>query len=201
MQNLARQAIQAALKKDWKKAEEINLTLLTQNPNDVPSLNRLSLAQTNLGKIGSAQRTLRLALGLDPSNPIALKNLKRLKAAKKSRVIPEKTPSALTGSVFLKEKGKTTTVALPKPAEPQVLSTLCIGDILNLEPKKKGIQVKKGKIYIGSLPNPLAFHLDRLLKRGYRYDVYLWKVEPKAVSVFIKEVFRPKSMEGIFSFI
>lgn len=200
MKTLVQQAIQAALEKDWEKAIDLNSAFLAENPNDVPSLNRLSLAQTNLGKTKAARASLKRALDLDPSNPIALKNLQRLKAVQNTRLGPQKA-SSLTGSIFLKEEGKTKTVALTRPAEPQVLHTLSVGDNLVLDPKKRGIQVKKEKKYLGSLPNLLAFHLQKLLAKGYRYDVYLWRIEPKTISVFIKEVFQPKSMKGVPSFI
>lgn len=200
MKTLARQAIQAALEKDWKKAEKLNLEILAQESSDVPSLNRLSLAQANLGKIKAAQKSLKSALSHDPSNPIALKNLNRLKTVKKAKTTSEDT-SSLTANVFLKEKGKTKTAVLIKPAEPQVLNTLSVGENLTLDPKKKALQVKKGKLYLGSLPNLLAFRLQKLIKKGYRYQVYLWRTEPKTISVFIKEVFRPKKMAGIPSFI
>lgn len=200
MKNLVQKAVQAALNKDWKKAEKINLEILERDPNNVPSLNRLSLAQVKLGKINEAKKTLKLVLDLDPSNPIATKNLNRLKLAKKTKVSSQKAPIPIR-NLFLEEKGRTKTVSLLKPAEPEILSTLSTGEKLTFLPQKNIVRVKRGKTYIGTLPDLLAFHLLPLLKKGYRYEVYVWKVEPKAISVFIKEVFRPKKFQGIPSFV
>ena len=200
MENLAQKAIRAALEKDWKKAEKINLEILACNSHDIPSLNRLSLAQVNLGKIKEAKKTLKLVLVLDPSNPIANKHLKRLKLAKEIQAPSTQEPT-LASDLFLEEKGKTKTIPLLKPAEPEVLSNLSIGEKLILAPKRNKLHVKKEKAYIGSLPDLFVFHLLPLIKKGYRYEVYVRRVEPKTISVFIKEAFKPKKFRGIPSFV
>jgi len=200
MNNLDQKAIQSALEKDWERAEKINLEILKSSPQDIPSLNRLSFAQLKLGKTKEAQKTLKLVLELDPSNPIAQKNLKRLRLVKPISLPPEKEPLA-SGDLFLEERGKTKTTPLLKPAEPEVLGTLSIEEKLTLLPQKTIIRIKKGKTYIGTLPDLTVFHLLPLIKKGYRYEVYVWKVEPKTISVFIKEVFKPKRYQGIPSFL
>lgn len=200
MNDLAQKAIRAALEKDWEKAEKINQKILKHDPHDIPSLNRLGLAQVKLGKINEAKKTLRLVLRLDPANPIATRSLKRLKLAKKTQITPKKEP-LITGDLFWEEKGKTKTVSLSKPAEPEILNALSIGEELTLVPKKNTIQIKQGKTYIGSFPDLLAFHLLPLFKKGYRYEAYVWRVEPKTISVFIKEVFMPKKFRGVPSFL
>lgn len=200
MKNLAQKAIQTALEKDWEKAEKINLEILEQNPKDVPSLNRLSLVQVKLGKTKKAIKTLRQVLEIDPSNPIAIKNLKRLKLVKNIKATAQKEPR-ISGDLFLEERGKTKVVTLSKSAIPEVLSTLSVGEWLNFDAKKTIIHVRKGKTYIGSLPDLLAFQLLALLKKGYHYKVYIRRIEPRAVSVFVKEIFRPKKFQGTPSFI
>ena len=196
MENLVQKAIQAALRGEWEKAEKLNLQILANSPNDTAALNRLSLAQTQLGKIKEAKKTLRLVLDLDPANPIAFKRLKMLKKAKKKG--SKKTEEL--ENVFLQEKGKTKIFSPVKLAGIDVLTNLSVGEKLDLVPKKTIIQLKKGKTYIGTIPDLLSFHLLSLLKKGYRYEVYVWKIEPKNFSVFLKEVFRPKKYQGLPSF-
>lgn len=199
-ENVAQKAIQAALERDWGKAEKINSEILEQNPEDIPGLNRLSLAQVKLGKTKEAINTLRQVLKIDPSNPIAIKNLKRLKLTKKIKAATRKGPCT-SDDLFLEEKGKTKIVTLSKPTTPEILGTLSVSEQLNFDAKETIIHVKKEKTYIGSLPDLLAFRLLILLKKGYRYETYVRRVEPKTISVFVKEIFRPKRFQGTPSFL
>lgn len=196
MEDLAQEAIQAALKGRWKKAEELNLQILATSPQDISALNRLSLAYVQLSKLKEAKRTLKLVLQLDPANPIALKRLKTLKKLKSKKEGAKKLES-----LFLEEKGKTKIFSLIKLASGEILGELSAGETLELVPKKNLIQVKKGGVYIGTVPDLLAFHLLPLLRQGYRYEIYVWRVEPKNIKVFLRETFRPRALGGLPSFI
>ena len=79
MTSLKLQAIQTALIGDWKNAISLNKKLLDENPQDIDTLNRLGLAYAISGKAKDAKTTYQKVLDIDPLNPIALKNAKRLK--------------------------------------------------------------------------------------------------------------------------
>ena len=76
---LKNQAIQTALEGNWQEAIAINKSLVQENPEDMDALNRLALAYTIMGKLKEAKSTYQKVLDLDPLNPIALRNLKKLK--------------------------------------------------------------------------------------------------------------------------
>src|SRR3989338_4300800 len=80
MQATSENAIQAALRGKWTEAVDLNAAILRENPNELEALNRLARAYAELGEIAKADSTYRKVLVLDKYNPIAIKNLKRLKA-------------------------------------------------------------------------------------------------------------------------
>ena len=79
MTSLKLQAIQTALTGDWKNAISLNKKLLDENPHDIDTLNRLALAYAISGKPREAKVAYQKVLDIDPLNPIALKNAKKLK--------------------------------------------------------------------------------------------------------------------------
>ena len=78
---LNRRAIDAALNCNWTEAIEINEQIIVDDPENIPCLNRMAKAYTELGKYSRAKKIYQEVLKLDPYNPIASKNLKRIKRA------------------------------------------------------------------------------------------------------------------------
>src|SRR3989338_5020068 len=79
---LSQKAIEAALNNNWQEATEINSQLLNRYPEDIETLNRLARAYFESGKITKAKSLYRSVLKLDPYNPIASKNIKKLSELK-----------------------------------------------------------------------------------------------------------------------
>ncbi|HVZ11967.1 MAG TPA: tetratricopeptide repeat protein, partial [Patescibacteria group bacterium] len=71
-------AIKYALDSRWEEASRENLKLLEENPNDIDTLNRLAYSFVKLGKYRKAKEYYQMVVALDKTNPIALKNLKRI---------------------------------------------------------------------------------------------------------------------------
>ncbi len=197
MTSLKLQAIQTALTGDWKNAISLNKKLLDENPQDIDTLNRLALAYAISGKTKDAKIAYQKVLDIDPLNPIALKNAKRLK---------EKTFSA-DGSLqisnnFLEETGKTKVIELINTAQPKIIQTLRTGQFVFLSIKRSRIFVLVDKDqYIGVLPDDIGKRLIKFLKSGNKYDAYVKSANLHHVIIFIKETKRSSRYKDHPSFL
>jgi len=201
MQSLSEKAIQAALKGKGEEAVELNHQILKEDPRDLDSLNRLARAFTELGETGRAFDTYKQVLTLDKYNPIATKNLKRLKAKRpqtaENRII--KSPPIYAN--FLEEPGKTKTAQLVRLADADILAELKIGQSLMFDAKRRLIAVKAPEdVYIGSLPDDLSYRLRKFIHGGNRYDVFVKGLEGSNVQVFIRETQKSTRFKNIPSF-
>jgi tetratricopeptide (TPR) repeat protein len=196
---LVQKAIKAALQSEWSDAIQINQQLLEQNPHDLESLNRLARAYLELGDINKSKKTYKEVLTLDPYNVIALKNVKRFQAIKGSTTeISNKIVKSLKNTnnssahiTFIEEPGKTKVVQVVRPASPSTLFTLHSGEKALLVPKARSIQIMtEANVYVGRLPDDLAFQLQYFIKNGNTYEAYIKQVLQNAVYVFIREVNR-----------
>jgi len=203
--NLDGIAIDAALACDWNKAETINRQIIKQDPQNTACLNRLARALFELGKYQQAKKIYQSVLEIDPYNPIAQKNLKRATAFKKneSRVVTNPPQSIIiTPNLFLEEAGITKVVNLLKVAEPQKLSKLYAGALVNLVTKNRGITVTDYENnYLGVLADDMAHLLLKLIKGGNKYQALIKSVKPNGLSILIREVFRSKKFRNQPSFL
>lgn len=183
---LKNQAIQTALKGNWQTAISINKTLIDEDPGDIDALNRLALAYTITGKIKEAKLNYQKVLNIDPLNPIALRNLKRLK--EKGQTLGNGNSNTQINNKFLEEPGKTKVVELVNIAQPKIIESLRTGQSMELSIKRFKIFVSEGKQYIGVLPDDIAKRLIKFINNGCTYEAYLKSSNPHKVTVFIKEV-------------
>lgn len=205
MPALKNQAIQNALLGDWNVAISQNLELLKSDPKDIEALNRLAFAYGVLGKTKHAKTIYQKVLRLDSQNPIALKNVKRLKEDKRngSHTSPQSFQfSRSIDSMFLEESGKTKVVELVNIAQPKVIAYLLTGELLSLRIKRLKIFVLDTKdSYIGVLPDNIGKRLIKFLKGGNAYQAYVKSVNNRRVTIFIKETKRAHRFKNQPSFI
>ncbi len=195
------QAIKAALNQNWPKAIEINKKILKDNHQDIPALNRLGRAFWEAGKIEEANKTYKKVVKIDPFNPIANKNLKRLVRAKKRPQKNSKNSFIHSGKVFLEEPGKTKLVRLTRLNSPDVLSELDSGDPVFFLVKKRLVSIlDTNKNYLGSIPEDLSQRLIKFIKGGNQYQGFVRSVEKQKLEIFIREVSRSKKLADIPSF-
>lgn len=202
--NLQRQAIQAALNCDWAQALEINQELIKLEPTNIECMNRMAKAYFELGKYSDAKNIYEEVLKIDPYNPIAQKNLKKVTSFKKdgNGHLNNNHPNTLSASFFLQEPGITKSVTLIKVAEPQKLLTLSAGQMVNLVTKNRGISVTDyNNNYLGVLPDDTAHHLLKLIKGGNRYQAFIKSIRPNSLVVIVREVFRSKKFKNQASFL
>jgi len=193
---LVQKAINAALQSEWKTAIELNEKLLDQFPEDLDSLNRLARACFVLGDISRSKQIYKEVLSFDPYNAIALKNIKRfqnLKGISQDTLMKSARSNGTVRSIvnFIEEPGKTKVIQLVRLAEPQALFGLYCGDPVQLLLKQRGVHVfTDDNVYIGRLPDDIAFQLQHFIKSGNKYDAFIKLVDSSAVQVFVREMFR-----------
>lgn len=194
MADLSQVAIQSALAQDWDQAIEINKMILEQNASDSEAQCRLAYAYSQRGNVEEAKKIYRKILANDRYHPIAKKNLDRINAVAKSGVPSvEPTRPRISPQLFLEEPGKTKTVTLRNVAPVQKLATMHIGDMVMLFAKNHSVEVRDhNKVYLGALPDDIAFRMIRFLKAGNDYQVCIKNIHKNSVSVFIRETRRSK---------
>ncbi len=196
-------AIQCALENKWKEAAEINKQILDENPRELDSLNRLAYSYLKMGQYKEAKNTYSEVLSLDPTNPIATKNMKKLTslASQKGNSGNHQIQTNHMDNVFIQEAGKTKTVELTNLADKKTLLILQHGDEVILIVKRSRIFVQTiDKLFIGMLPDSLGIRLVAFIQGGNEYQACIKSVDDKNVTVFIKEVKRSKKFVNQPSF-
>jgi len=196
--SLAQQAVNFALERKWEEAIKINLLILKDTPEDTDALNRLARAYSELGEITKARSTAQKVLKIDPVNPIAQKCLERWKTMSK---VKKDNGKAYSVDAFLEEPGKTKLVALVHTGDSSIFANLDPGEEVKLVPFAHRVSVitYDGR-YIGRLSDDLAARLRSLIKSGYKYQTLIKSVEPKNVTVFIRETERAEKSGDVSSF-
>lgn len=193
--DLAAQAIKAALNNDWPVAIKTNLTLLSKNQKNVEALNRLARAYKESGQTQLSQKTYQKVLKIDKFNPIAIRNLKLFISKKVSAKNPGSSinncHSCFNPTTFLEEPGKTRIVALINLAPASRLASLSCGEQASLQIKRRTVIVATADgTYLGALPDDLSAKLIKFIKGGNRYEVFLKKIGKNCLLVFLREIFR-----------
>ncbi len=194
-------AIQAALKQDWKEAIRLNTNILKIDKKNVDAYNRLGFAYLKSGQIKKSKETFEKVISLDAYNQIALKNLHKLVSTKRDALVTTNTCD-ISPLLFLEEPGKTKVVDCINAAPMNTLTCLTCGQEVFLKPKKHTIEVRdQHNKYLGALPDDVAFKLLKLLTAGNTYSVFVRGVSKNCISVFIRELTRGKKLINQPSFI
>jgi tetratricopeptide (TPR) repeat protein len=197
-QDLAQDAISAALAGDWETALRVNKQILQEAPDDVDALNRMARAYAELGNLQNARTTVSSVLKIDPFNTIAQKALERWKGLKNGGT----SPSGPTSSqAFLEEPGKTKIVSLMHLGSDSALAELDAGDEVkfNCHSHRVSVCAMNGK-YAGRLPDDLSARIRKLVSYGYEYKAFVKSIDKTEVKVFVREVKRPAKLSDIPSF-
>ncbi len=188
MHDLHDKAIRAALSGNWELAVELNLEILSDLPQNIPALNRLGRAYTELGQKDAAEDAYTQVLKLDKYDAIATKNLKLLPHQKNN--LSEIT---LVQEDFIELPGITKSTILIKVASRDTLLSLVCKQHLNLLPRTHLVAITTDdKICIGCLPDDLSLKIRDLLSAGYNYSVCLKAASDNTATIFIRELKRPK---------
>jgi len=199
--SLKDQAINIALRQDWKEAIRINLLIIKEEKTNTDAYNRLGYAYMQNSQPVKSKETFMKVLKLDPYNHIAQKNLQKISLMKKNGT---HMPSCedISPLLFLEEPGKTKMIDCVNTAPMNALSILTCGQKIQLVPKAHSIEVRDMQNkYIGALPDDIAFRLLKLINAGNEYVTVVKGVSKNCVSIFIRETKRGKKLINQPSFI
>jgi hypothetical protein len=196
--DLAQNAINAALKADWKVAIEINKNILQAEKDNIEALNRLARAYAETGELSKAKKTAQEVIKIDPFNTIAQRSLEKWKGLKRVEISTLKPQST---EMFLEEPGKTKICPLLFLGDNKILAKLDSGDEVKLDTHSHRVCVcTMDNKYIGRLPDDLSARIKKLTKLGNTYSVFIRTIDKNDVKVFIKETKRDKKIIDIPSF-
>jgi hypothetical protein len=196
-------AVKLALENKWEEAYNENKRLLAENPDDIETLNRTAYALIKLGKYRKAKDFYQEVIKIDKTNPIALKNLKRLETiVKGGNTVPSSTLGVQMHDVFIEEAGKTKTIELKNVADKKTLSILQPGDAVVLSVKRSKIFVQMNdKTYIGVLPDNIGMRMITFINGGNEYSACVKSVGDNQITVFVKETKKMARFKNQPSFI
>jgi tetratricopeptide (TPR) repeat protein len=196
-------AIKCALENKWDQAIEANLEIISENPHDIDTLNRLGFAYLQTSKLDEAQKSYQTVLDLDPTNPIAVKNIKKVKSVSNgSSEYTIRSFELNVNDLYIEEAGKTKTVELKNIADKKTISALQTGEQVHLIVKRSKIFIQNSvKTYIGMLPDNIGMRLTDFIQGGNEYKACIKSVNEKSVVVFIKEMKRVAKFKNQPSFV
>ena len=200
--DLSRDAISLALKGEWERAAEMNRAILELYADDVEAMNRLGKAIMELTQYDEAKEVLARVVHVAPYNTIAKKNLARLSNLETSPVFAKKVhKAAATPQLFIEESGKSGTTMLRKTASSQTVASIAPSDPANLvvENNSMNVYTRDGD-YLGQVEPKLGQRLIRLMAGGNKYDAAVIGVNDQLISVIIRETYRHRSLQSVYSF-
>lgn len=195
-----KEAIALAMESRWEEAAEANRNIIEIFPNDVDTFNRLGRALMEMGEYAQAREAYQSALGLDPNNSIAKKNLERLSLLKEEQLPPKRDQHKVAPHLFIEETSKAGVVSLVDVASREKLAKLAAGDQVQLKINGQRLEVEDSHgEYIGRVEPRHALRLVKLMKGGNKY-VSAIASSNDTPKVIISEVYQHPSQAGHLPF-
>jgi len=199
---LADQAIGQASAAHWADAAATNRKLLELGP-DAESENRLAKSLWELGELRAAREHYQTALGLDPTNRIAERNIDRLKVllvTAGEETVPAQEGSKAPVSIFVEETGKTGFAFLTDLADPRQLAQVNPGDAVELTPEGNRLIAHSNGVRIGVVEPRVAARLLKLIADGNKYAAGVTSLGAQDVRIILREIFQDPTNYGKVSF-
>lgn len=197
----AKQAITLAMQGRWKEAVAINKGIVDSFSNDIDAYNRLGRAYMELGEYSQAREAYGQALGLDPYNAIAQKNLRRLSLLGERPLGSAGDSDTALPQHFIEETGKAGVVNLNRLAPGEVLARMVAGDRVHLKISSSSLIVENSSgQYLGEVEPKHGQRLIRLMKGGNEYSAAVVSATEDKVTVIVREVYQHSSQAGKLSF-
>ena len=197
------QAIAAATAADWNQAVEINKRILEMGA-DLQAENRLAKAYWELGELGTAREHYQIALGLDPFNRIAERNIERLRVllaeAGTDRTVAAQEGSKAPVNIYVEETGKTGFAHLYELPKARLLAQVNPGDAVELLPDGNRLAARSNGMHIGFVDPRVAARLLKLMEDGNKYLAGVTSIGDKDVRVIIREIYQDPRNFGKVSF-
>lgn len=197
----SQEAISLAMQSRWQEAVTVNQSIIELLPTDIDAYNRLGRAFMELGEFARAKESYTRALGLDPYNSIAQKNLQRLSLLPDSQVKGKEERREVSPDLFIGEMGKAGVVNLQNLAPRELLAKMAAGNQVYLKVKGQQLVVENDQgEHLGLVEPPHGFRLARMIEGGNKYTAALVSINNDSARVIIREVFQHPSQAGRLSF-
>ena len=184
MDDLAQQAIAAALASNWKQAVLLNSELIKIDPTDIDALNRLARAYAEDGNLAKAKLSSQKVLKIDKLNPIATKCLAKWKNFKANN---GNIRHVATPSVFIEEPNRTKIINLINLGSAANITNLACGEAVKIIPHMHRVNVMTNDDkLVGRFPDDLAAKFIKLMKLGNSYDVVIKSADENQVKIFVR---------------
>lgn len=197
----SKEAIDLAMKGQWREAIDANKTIVEAFPNDVDSYNRMGKAYMELGEYEQAREAYRHAIEFDPYNTIARKNLQRLSYINEGSVSVGNEVRKVEPQQFIEEIGKAGVVHLVRLAPWEVRAKAVAGDKVNLKINGPNLVVEAlpGE-YLGQVEVRHGPRLIKLMAGGNQYSAAVVSSTEQGMTVIIRETRQDPSQVGRLSF-
>ncbi|OGO60518.1 MAG: hypothetical protein A2Z36_00785 [Chloroflexi bacterium RBG_19FT_COMBO_48_23] len=197
----SQEAISLAMQSRWQEAVTVNQSIIELLPTDIDAYNRLGRAFMELGEFARAKESYTRALGLDPYNSIAQKNLQRLSLLPDSQVKGKEERREVSPDLFIGEMGKAGVINLQNLAPRELLAKMAAGNQVYLKVKGQQLVVENDQgEHLGLVEPPHGFRLARMIEGGNKYTAALVSINNDSARVIIREVFQHPSQAGRLSF-
>jgi hypothetical protein len=197
----SQEAISLAMQSRWQEAVTVNQSIIELLPTDIDAYNRLGRAFMELGEFARAKEAYTRALGLDPYNSIAQKNLQRLSLLPDSQVKVKEKRREVSPDLFIGEMGKAGVVNLQSLAPRELLARMAAGNQVHLKVKGQQLVAENDQgEYLGLAEPPHGFRLARLIEGGNKYTAAIVSINNDSARIIIREVFQHPSQVGRLSF-
>ena len=197
----SQEAISLAMQSRWQEEVTVNQSIIALLPTDIDAYNRLGRAFMELGEFARAKEAYTQALGLDPYNSIAQKNLQRLSLLPDAPVKVKEKRREVSPDLFIGEMGKAGVVNLQNLAPRELLAKMTAGNQVHLRVKGQQLVVENDQgEYLGLVEPPHGFRLARMIEGGNKYTAAIVSINNDSVRVIIREVFQHPSQVGRLSF-
>lgn len=203
IEKLHKQAVDAALAKNWEGAIAIHEDILKLDSQYVDALLGLGFAFMQTGDLKKAKTNYTKALKIDPVNIIARNNLEKINILLKKGTSMDDDASEvdLTPDTFMQVEGKTRVVTLSNIGQSDVLAKLKIGQRMTLISKKRRIEVRNARgEYVGCLPDDISKRIAFFLDAKSKYETIIKASTKNSVDVFIREVRKGAKVKNFVSF-
>jgi tetratricopeptide (TPR) repeat protein len=186
------EAIAAALESRWGDAVAVNEALVDRHGADEETCNRLGKAKSELGNLQEALRAYQSTLELNPLNPIAQKQARRIAALLEARARPAAPSGVIDVDLFSEEPGKSARTTLSPPrGGPAIGVAVAPGDTVELITAGTQLLAETSRgIALGAVESKLSHRLRPLIETGNRYSAAVARVEDERIELIVREIFQ-----------
>ena len=204
---LVERALELAGEGRWEEAEQVNRDILARFPRDFEAMNRLGKALAEQHRYSEAREAYQQVLEVEPTNPIARKNVARMELLSAQPPEPvgtsdtrEARPQARQ-AMFIEEPGQSSMLIVESSVAQTLLSKLIPGDHLELRAQGESVGVYTWENeFIGFLPARVGHRLSAMMANGNQYQAAVAAVLDGALRLVVRETYHSAENSGRLSF-